>query len=81
MTVPQALEDHSIRHTRILEALEAERQKIATEVQTLQQSQGGRDRTFASECARPGRLPRPRLVSRDAEGRGQSPLHVRRVLI
>ncbi|ELK19092.1 Kinesin-like protein KIF14 [Pteropus alecto] len=43
----QVLEDHSIRHARILEALEAEKQKIAAEVQSLQQSRGGRDRTFA----------------------------------
>lgn len=49
MHVTQALEDHSIRHTRILEALEAEKQKIANEVQTLQQSQSNRDKTFTSE--------------------------------
>ncbi|KAM8818763.1 kinesin-like protein KIF14 [Rhynchonycteris naso] len=40
----QALEDHSIRHARILEALEAEKQKIAKEVQILQQSH--KDKTF-----------------------------------
>lgn len=44
LAAQQALEDHSVRHTRILEALEAEKQKIAREVQALQQSQGGRDR-------------------------------------
>lgn len=49
MMVAQALEDHSIRHTRILEALEAEKQKIAKEVQTLQQSQSHRDKGFPSE--------------------------------
>ncbi|ELK24921.1 Kinesin-like protein KIF14 [Myotis davidii] len=40
----QALDDHSVRHTRILEALEAEKQKIAQEVQALQQNRGGKDR-------------------------------------
>lgn len=46
---PQALEDHSIRHTRILEALEAEKQTLAEEVQALQcgRSGSGRDRTPA----------------------------------
>ncbi|XP_070257478.1 kinesin-like protein KIF14 [Myotis yumanensis] len=44
LAAQQALEDHSIRHTRILEALEAEKQKIAQEVQALQQNQGSRDR-------------------------------------
>ncbi|XP_039739445.1 kinesin-like protein KIF14 isoform X2 [Pteropus medius] len=43
----QVLEDHSIRHARILEALEAEKRKIAAEVRSLQQSRGGRDRAFA----------------------------------
>ncbi|XP_066235960.1 kinesin-like protein KIF14 isoform X2 [Saccopteryx leptura] len=38
LAAKQALEDHSIRHTRILEALEAEKQKIAKEVQILQHS-------------------------------------------
>ncbi|XP_029788997.1 kinesin-like protein KIF14 [Suricata suricatta] len=42
----QALEDHSIRHARILEALETEKQKIAKEVQILQQNQNNRDKTF-----------------------------------
>nr|KAF6267021.1 kinesin family member 14 [Pipistrellus kuhlii] len=44
LAAQQALEDHSVRHTRILEALEAEKQKIAQEVQALQRGQGGRDR-------------------------------------
>ncbi|XP_014387841.1 PREDICTED: kinesin-like protein KIF14 [Myotis brandtii] len=44
LAAQQALEDHSVRHTRILEALEAEKQKIAQEVQALQQNQGSRDR-------------------------------------
>ncbi|KAH0618349.1 hypothetical protein JD844_017461 [Phrynosoma platyrhinos] len=38
----EVLEDHTIRHARILEALEAEKQKIAREVQTLQQNRGNR---------------------------------------
>lgn len=47
----QALDDHSVRHTRILEALEAEKQKIAQEVQALQQNRGGKDRAPPGECA------------------------------
>lgn len=46
LAAKQALEDHSIRHTRILEALEAEKQKIAKEVQILQQTRSNRDKTF-----------------------------------
>lgn len=46
LATKQALEDHSIRHARILEALETEKQKIAKEVQILQQSQTNRDKTF-----------------------------------
>ncbi|XP_030062916.1 kinesin-like protein KIF14 isoform X3 [Microcaecilia unicolor] len=34
----QALEDHTVRHARILEALEAEKQKISNEVQVLLQT-------------------------------------------
>ncbi|XP_059533241.1 kinesin-like protein KIF14 [Myotis daubentonii] len=44
LAAQQALDDHSVRHTRILEALEAEKQKIAQEVQALQQNRGGKDR-------------------------------------
>nr|XP_056700704.1 kinesin-like protein KIF14 [Euleptes europaea] len=40
----EALEDHTIRHAKILEALEAEKQKIAQEVKTLQQSHGNRNK-------------------------------------
>ncbi|KAG8518011.1 Kinesin-like protein KIF14 [Galemys pyrenaicus] len=47
LATKQALEDHSIRHARILEALETEKQKIAMEVQILQQNQNNRDKTFA----------------------------------
>ncbi|XP_039083355.1 kinesin-like protein KIF14 [Hyaena hyaena] len=46
LATKQALEDHSIRHARILEALETEKQKIAKEVQILQQNQNNRDKTF-----------------------------------
>ncbi|XP_044288545.1 kinesin-like protein KIF14 [Varanus komodoensis] len=38
----EVLEDHAIRRAKILEALEAEKQKIAQEVQILQQSRGKR---------------------------------------
>ncbi|CAK6442312.1 unnamed protein product [Pipistrellus nathusii] len=44
LAAQQALEGHSLRHTRILEALEAEKQKIAQEVQALQRGPGGRGR-------------------------------------
>ncbi|XP_012314988.2 kinesin-like protein KIF14 [Aotus nancymaae] len=46
LATKQALEDHSIRHARILEALETEKQKIAKEVQILQQNRSNRDKTF-----------------------------------
>ncbi|XP_057585837.1 kinesin-like protein KIF14 [Hippopotamus amphibius kiboko] len=45
LATKQALEDHRIRHARILEALEAEKQRIAKEVQMLQQNQSNRDDT------------------------------------
>nr|XP_033772563.1 kinesin-like protein KIF14 [Geotrypetes seraphini]XP_033772564.1 kinesin-like protein KIF14 [Geotrypetes seraphini]XP_033772565.1 kinesin-like protein KIF14 [Geotrypetes seraphini] len=38
LTTRQALEDHTVRHARILEALETEKQKISNEVQTLLQA-------------------------------------------
>uniref|UniRef100_A0A670YC19 Kinesin-like protein KIF14 n=1 Tax=Pseudonaja textilis TaxID=8673 RepID=A0A670YC19_PSETE len=38
------LEDHTVRHVKILEALEAEKQKIAQEVKILQQSRGNRNK-------------------------------------
>ncbi|XP_055000727.1 kinesin-like protein KIF14 [Sorex araneus] len=46
LATKQALEDHSIRHARILKALEEEKEKIAKEVQILQQNQSNRDKTF-----------------------------------
>ncbi|GAB1285487.1 Kinesin-like protein KIF14 [Apodemus speciosus] len=46
LATKQALEDHRIRHAKILEALETEKQKIAAEVQMLQESRGNRDKTF-----------------------------------
>ncbi|XP_021510001.1 kinesin-like protein KIF14 [Meriones unguiculatus] len=46
LATKQALEDHRIRHARILEALEIEKQKIAKEVQNLQENRGNRDKTF-----------------------------------
>ncbi|KGL78295.1 Kinesin-like KIF14, partial [Tinamus guttatus] len=41
----QALADHTIRHAKILEALEAEKQKIAEEIQTLQKNRGSEKKT------------------------------------
>uniref|UniRef100_A0A8C6VQR0 Kinesin-like protein KIF14 n=1 Tax=Naja naja TaxID=35670 RepID=A0A8C6VQR0_NAJNA len=38
------LEDHTVRHVKILEALEAEKQKIAQEVKILQQSRENRSK-------------------------------------
>ncbi|KAL1774949.1 kinesin KIF14 isoform X1 [Sigmodon hispidus] len=46
LATKQALEDHSIRHAKILEALETEKQKIAKEIQILQENRGNRDKTF-----------------------------------
>ncbi|XP_070602494.1 kinesin-like protein KIF14 isoform X2 [Erythrolamprus reginae] len=40
----EVLEDHTVRHVKILEALEAEKQKIAQEVEGLQQSRGNRNK-------------------------------------
>ncbi|NXI80545.1 KIF14 protein, partial [Rhipidura dahli] len=39
LATKQALEDHSIRHAKIVEALEAEKQKIAEEIHSLQKNQ------------------------------------------
>ncbi|KAI4563477.1 hypothetical protein MJT46_019833, partial [Ovis ammon polii x Ovis aries] len=47
LAAKQALEDHRIRHAKILEALETEKQRIAQEVQILQQNQSHRDKAFA----------------------------------
>lgn len=44
----QALEDHTIRHAKILEALEAEKQKIAEEIQSLQKNRGSGNKTMTS---------------------------------
>ncbi|NXK61608.1 KIF14 protein, partial [Sylvietta virens] len=41
LATKQALEDHTIRHAKIVEALEAEKQKIAEEIHTLQKNHGG----------------------------------------
>ncbi|XP_053515579.1 kinesin-like protein KIF14 [Artibeus jamaicensis] len=49
LAVKQALEDHSVRHTRILEALEAEKQKLSEEVQALQRGQGTGDGTPSAQ--------------------------------
>lgn len=40
LVFPQALEDHTIRHAKIVEALEAEKQKIAEEIHALQKNHG-----------------------------------------
>ncbi|NXC09304.1 KIF14 protein, partial [Orthonyx spaldingii] len=40
LATKQALEDHTIRHAKIVEALEAEKQKIAEEIHTLQKNHG-----------------------------------------
>ncbi|OCT85297.1 kinesin-like protein KIF14 [Xenopus laevis] len=42
LATKQALEDHTVRHAKILQALEAEKQKIAKEVQMLQQDRNTR---------------------------------------
>ncbi|XP_015492350.1 kinesin-like protein KIF14 [Parus major] len=40
LATKQALEDHTIHHVKIVEALEAEKQKIAEEIHTLQKNHG-----------------------------------------
>ncbi|XP_025974750.2 kinesin-like protein KIF14 isoform X2 [Dromaius novaehollandiae] len=42
----QALADHTIHHAKILEALEAEKQKIAEEIETLQKNRGSGNKTM-----------------------------------
>nr|XP_020762672.1 kinesin-like protein KIF14 [Odocoileus virginianus texanus] len=49
LATKQALEDHRIRHAKILEALETEKQRIAKEVQILQQNQSHRDKAFTAQ--------------------------------
>ncbi|XP_043855977.1 kinesin-like protein KIF14 [Dromiciops gliroides] len=44
LATKQALEDHTVRHVKILEALEAEKQKIVKEVQILQQNRNTKDK-------------------------------------
>ncbi|KAF1634838.1 Kinesin-like protein KIF14, partial [Eudyptes filholi] len=46
LATKQALEDHTIRHAKILEALEAEKQKIAEEIHTLQKNRGSGNKTM-----------------------------------
>uniref|UniRef100_A0A8B9C4H2 Kinesin-like protein KIF14 n=1 Tax=Anser brachyrhynchus TaxID=132585 RepID=A0A8B9C4H2_9AVES len=46
LATKQALEDHSIHHAKILQALEAEKQKIAEEIQTLQKNRGRGNKTM-----------------------------------
>ncbi|PKK27890.1 kinesin family member 14 [Columba livia] len=45
LATKQALEDHTIHHARILEALEAEKQKIVEEIHTLQKNRGSGNAT------------------------------------
>uniref|UniRef100_A0A8C2YHM2 Kinesin-like protein KIF14 n=1 Tax=Coturnix japonica TaxID=93934 RepID=A0A8C2YHM2_COTJA len=40
LATKQALEDHTIRHAKILQALEDEKQKIAEEIESLQKNRG-----------------------------------------
>ncbi|XP_067997024.1 kinesin-like protein KIF14 [Melanerpes formicivorus] len=46
LATKQALEDHNVRHTKILEALEAEKQKIAEEIHTLQKNRGSGNKSM-----------------------------------
>ncbi|NWX79672.1 KIF14 protein, partial [Alca torda] len=46
LATKQALEDHTIRHAKILEALEAEKQKIAEEIHKLQKNRGSGNKTM-----------------------------------
>ncbi|XP_053929642.1 kinesin-like protein KIF14 isoform X2 [Cuculus canorus] len=46
LATKQALADHSIRHAKIIEALEAEKQKIAEEIQNLQKNRGSGNKTM-----------------------------------
>ncbi|XP_056379458.1 kinesin-like protein KIF14 [Hyla sarda] len=44
LATKQALEDHTVRHAKILQALEMEKQKIAKEVEMLQQEKNNKER-------------------------------------
>ncbi|NXX88779.1 KIF14 protein, partial [Centropus bengalensis] len=46
LATKQALADHTIRHAKILEALEAEKQKIAEEIHNLQRNRGSGNKTM-----------------------------------
>ncbi|NXY45113.1 KIF14 protein, partial [Ceuthmochares aereus] len=46
LATKQALADHTIRHAKILEALEAEKQKIAEEIHNLQKNRGNGNKTM-----------------------------------
>ncbi|NWS65965.1 KIF14 protein, partial [Crotophaga sulcirostris] len=46
LATKQALVDHTIRHAKILEALEAEKQKIAEEIHNLQKNRGNKTMTI-----------------------------------
>ncbi|KAM6262159.1 kinesin-like protein KIF14 [Porphyrio hochstetteri] len=48
LATKQALEDHTIRHAKILDALEAEKQKIAEEIRTLQKNHGSGNKTLTT---------------------------------
>ncbi|NXW29849.1 KIF14 protein, partial [Phaetusa simplex] len=48
LATKQALEDHTIHHAKILEALEAEKQKIAEEIHNLQKNRGSGNKTMTS---------------------------------
>ncbi|NXG54155.1 KIF14 protein, partial [Hemiprocne comata] len=45
LATKQALEDHAVHHAKILEALEAEKQKIAEEIHALQKNRGSGNKT------------------------------------
>ncbi|KAM5148311.1 kinesin-like protein KIF14 [Mantella aurantiaca] len=47
LATKQALEDHTVRHAKILQALEDEKQKIAREVQMLQKEKNNRERSMS----------------------------------
>ncbi|XP_021261102.1 kinesin-like protein KIF14 isoform X2 [Numida meleagris] len=48
LATKQALEDHTIHHAKILQALEDEKQKIAEEIQTLQKNRASGNKTVTT---------------------------------
>lgn len=82
LTLPiylQALEDHTIRHAKIVEALEAEKQKIAEEIHSLQKNHGSGNKSMMSMYIQ--NVAKAVLASLFLSGHGQWVQEVLRVIL